>query len=211
MDGIYKVKKVTSLYESCNQCGVPVINCICNKFAQVKSNANLWILSTEREFYRPSNTARLLKLINPDSTEIFLWERTNRPDKLIEHINDERYETYLLFPAVNDELKNRQVEYKKTDKIPAFIIIDGTWKEAGKILRKSDYLKTLPIISLQPGFESEYDLRRGAEDGNLCTIEAAIEVLKINSEIENAYVIKELYNLFLKSYKAGSSGHGLKE
>jgi DTW domain-containing protein len=211
MNSKYKVKKVTSLYESCDQCGLPVINCICNKTSQLKTNAVIWILSTEREFYRPSNTARLLKLINPDSTKVFLWERTNKPEKLIENIKDERYEPYLLFPAVDNEQKSRQVEYEKTEKTPAFILIDGTWKEAGKILRKSEYLKTLPIISLKPDFKSEYDLRRGAGEGNLCTIEAAIEALKINNEIENANLIKKFYSLFIKSYKAGVSGHSLKE
>ncbi|MBZ9623846.1 DTW domain-containing protein [Clostridium sp. FP2] len=211
MDCIYKVKPITSLYDSCNKCGLPKINCICNSAAQLETNAKIWILSTEREFYRPSNTARLLKLINPHSTEIFLWERTNKPDKLIENINNENYETYLLFPVEDDQAQSRKVECKNTGKIPAFILIDGTWKEAAKILRKSDYLKKLPRISLEPNFKSQYDLRRGVKEGNLCTIEAAIEVLKINKEIENSQFIDEFYKLFLRSYKAGASGHKLKD
>ncbi|MBU3128691.1 DTW domain-containing protein [Clostridium tagluense] len=211
MDCIYKVKPITSLYDSCNKCGLPKINCICNSTPQLETNAKIWILSTEREFYRPSNTARLLKLINPHSTEIFLWERTNKPEELIENINNENYETYLLFPVEDDQVQCRKVEYKNTGKIPAFILIDGTWKEAAKILRKSDYLKKLPRISLEPNFKSQYDLRRGAKEGNLCTIEAAIEVLKINKEIENSQFIDEFYKLFLRSYKAGASGHKLKD
>ena len=55
---------------------------------------------------------------------------------------------FLLFPAEDDELGKRKVEYKSTGKIPAFIIIDGTWKEAKKILTKSTYLREIPIISL---------------------------------------------------------------
>ncbi|MGH4123879.1 MAG: tRNA-uridine aminocarboxypropyltransferase [Clostridium sp.] len=211
MDCNYKVKPITSLYDSCNKCGLPKINCICTRAPQIKTNAKIWILSTEREFYRPSNTARLLKLINPHSTEIFLWERTNKPEKLIENINNENYETYLLFPVEDNQAQCRKVEYKNTGKIPAFILIDGTWKEAAKILRKSDYLKKLPRISLEPNFKSRYDLRRGAKEGNLCTIEAAIEVLKINKEIENSQFIDEFYKLFLRSYKAGASGHRLKD
>ncbi|MBW9157769.1 tRNA-uridine aminocarboxypropyltransferase [Clostridium tagluense] len=211
MDCIYKVKPITSLYDSCNKCGLPKINCICNSTPQLETNAKIWILSTEREFYRPSNTARLLKLINPHSTEIFLWERTNKPEKLIENINNENYETYLLFPVEDDQAQCRKVEYKNTGKIPAFILIDGTWKEAAKILRKSDYLNKLPRISLEPNFKSQYDLRRGSKEGNLCTIEAAIEVLKINKEIENSQFIDEFYKLFLRSYKAGASGHKLKD
>ncbi|MBU3091098.1 DTW domain-containing protein [Clostridium sp. CM028] len=209
MNWIYKVKQITSLYDSCNTCGLPIINCLCDKAPKIKTNANIWILSTEKEFYRPSNTARILKIVNPHSTEIFLWERTKIPEKLVANINNEIYEPFLLFPIENCEAALRKVEYKRTGKIPVFIIIDGTWKEARKIVRRSAYLEKLPIISLNPSFKSKYDLRRGAVDGNLCTIEAAIEVLKLNREIESAQVVNTFYNLFLKSYKAGSSGHEL--
>jgi DTW domain-containing protein YfiP len=211
MDYTYKVKPISSAYDSCNKCGLPIINCICDNSSKIKTNAQIWILSTEREFYRPSNTARLLKLINPDSTKIFLWERTKKPQKLMAYVNDEKYETYLLFPVEDELAQCSKVEHISTGKIPAFILIDGTWKEARKILRKSDYLNKLPRISLEPNFKSQYDLRRGATDGNLCTIEAAIEVFKKNNEVENSQAIYEFYKLFLRSYKAGASGHKLKE
>ena len=210
MDYKYRVKQITSVYDSCNKCGLPEISCICDKANKIKTSAKLWILSTEREFYRPSNTARLLKLINPDSTEIFLWERTKKPEQLIKNLSNENYETYLLFPVEGEE-ECEKVEYKNTGKVPAFILIDGTWKEARKILRKSEYLNKLPRISLEPNFKSQYDLRRGATEGNLCTIEAAAEVLKINNETENSEAIDEFYKLFLRSYKAGASGHKLKD
>ena len=207
MDKIYKVKQITSLYESCNECGLPIINCICNKSEKVSSKAKFWILSSEREFYRPSNTARLLKLINREATEVFLWERTKSPKPLIESINSDKYTTFVLFPTENEELKKREVEFEPTDKIPAFIIIDGTWKEARKIFRKSEFLKDLPIVSIQSNKASNYDLRRGGAKGNLCTIEAAIEILKMNGEFETSQSIEDYYKLFLKSYKAGVSGH----
>ena len=211
MDSKFKVKQITKLYESCNKCGLPIINCICNIAPKIETRAKIWILSTEREFRRPSNTARLLKLVNPESTELILWERTNAPEKLIEYINSEEYEIYILFPIENDDLSERKFEYKSPERTPAFIILDGTWKEAWKILRKSDYLKKLPRISLNPIHKSEYTLRRGASEGELCTIEAAIEVLKLNYEFENAQLIEGVFDLFIKSFKAGANGLKLKE
>lgn len=211
MNSNYKVKQITSLYNSCNECGLPVINCMCKTSPKIKTHAKIWILSTEKEFYRPSNTARLLKLVNPESTEVFLWERTRQPEKLIRNLNNEVYATYLVFPAEDEETKGRTVNYESTGKIPAFIIIDGTWKEARKILRKSEYLRKLPIISIEPEFESQYDLRKGAAEGNLCTVEAAIEVFKLSGETQYASIVGEVYSCFLKSYKASKSGHKLKE
>lgn len=207
MDKIYKVKQITSLHESCNECGLPIINCICQKSAKVSTKAKFWILSSEREFYRPSNTARLLKLINPNSTEILLWERTKSPEQLIETIRQENYTVFVVFPAENEELEKRKVQFEQTEKIPAFIILDGTWKEAGRIFRKSYFLNDLPIVSIKPNYQTNFDLRRGAAEGNLCTIEAVIEILKMNGEIETSQVIDDYFKLFLKSYKAGVSGH----
>ena len=209
MNSNYKIKQITSLYNSCNRCGLPIINCICDKAPKIETHAKIWILSTAKEFYRASNTARLLSLVNPSSTEIFLWERTNIPEKLVSNLNNNLYDVFLLFPIDDNEIPTRKVEYKSTNKIPVFIIIDGTWKEAKKIFRRSVYLDKVPIISLTPAFKSTYNLRRGASDGNLCTIEAAIEVLKINGEVENSKVVNEFYTLFLRSYTAGASGHKL--
>jgi len=202
MNSNYKVKQITRLYDSCNQCGLPIINCICSKASKIKTEAVIWILSTEKEFYRPSNTARLLKLANPDSTEIFLWKREKVNEKLKEYLNSAEYEAYLLFPVEDKENMITDVVHHNTEKTKAFIIIDGTWKEARKIFRKSSYLRALPMISLEPNFKSQYDLRRGAEEGNLCTIEAAIEILRLKGEVENSQELKEFYNLFLMDMRS---------
>lgn len=205
MNSNYKVKQITKLYESCNKCGLPNINCICKVVPKVKTKAEIWILSTEKEFYRPSNTARILKLVNPEATDIILWERTVKPEALIKNIESEIYDVYLVFPEDNEDMLSEKFENRISDKTPAFVLLDGTWKEAKKILRKSDYLKGIPRISLEPNFKSEYNLRRGVEEGNLCTIEAAIEVIKLSNEIQNANVIKDAFHIFLDSFKAGVS------
>jgi len=101
-------------------------------------------------------------------------------------------------------------QYSKSNSIPVFIIVDGTWKEAWKIIRKSNYLKDLPIISLDIERSSKFSLRRGQEDGNLCTVETAIELLKMNKENNISEIIDKSFELFLESYKAGMSGHKIK-
>ncbi|MDU1070283.1 tRNA-uridine aminocarboxypropyltransferase [Clostridium sp.] len=221
MDSRFKVKQITKLYESCDKCGLPIINCICNIVPKIKTKSKILILSTEREFRRPSNTARLLKLVNPDSTEFFLWERTKSPEKLIEHINNNFFQTYILFPIDDDlqekdfinmnlsnnwNIDHKQSKYEISYKTPAFILLDGTWKEAAKMFRRSEYLKNITKISLKPSYNSEYTLRKGASNGELCTVEAAIEILKLNGELENAKIIKDVFDLFMKSFKAGSNG-----
>lgn len=112
MDFKFKVKQITKLYESCNKCGLPTINCICSIVSKVETISKMWILSTEREFARPSNTARLMKLVNPESTELILWERTNPSRKLIEYISDKDYEIYVLFPTDKEDLSEKNLNIK---------------------------------------------------------------------------------------------------
>lgn len=205
----FKVKQITRLYESCNKCGLPTLTCICSQVRPITTKSKFWILASEREFYRPSSTGRLLKLINPDSTEIFLWERTSPPIALLENINNFKGNTFLLFPAEDESLTNRTVENLNQEN--AFILIDGTWKESRKIVRKSNYLKNLPIVSISSDHESNFILRRGRVEGTLCTIEAAMEILKITGEIEQQQRCEKYFEMFLRHYKAGVSAHLPKE
>ena len=80
------------------------------------------------------------------------------------------------------------------------------------MLRKDyeKFLKDLPIISLDIERSSKFSLRRGQEDGNLCTVETAIELLKMNKENNISEIIDKSFELFLESYKAGMSGHKIK-
>ena len=200
-------KQITKVCDNCNECGLPVITCICNKIKKVESTAKFIILSSEKEVYRNTNTAALLKLVNPKSTEIIIWKREKKSQEIFKYINDEMYNIYLVFPDINEDMKKRKIKYVKDDKIPVFIIVDGTWKEAWKIIRKSDYLRYIPLISLETNLVSKFNLRRGQDEGNLCTIETAIEILKINEEKDIYNSIESDFELFLISYKAGSSGH----
>ena len=59
-----KIKQITRLYESCKQCGLPTLTCICNIVSPVITKAKFWVLASEREFYRPSSTGRLLKFLS---------------------------------------------------------------------------------------------------------------------------------------------------
>lgn len=203
-------KQITKVCNNCSKCGLPIITCICGRIKEVKTKAKFIILSSERELYRNTNTANLLKLTNPKSTEIVIWKRDEVSQKIFNYINSNIYRTYLIFPIINEEMKERKIQYSKSKKIPVFIIVDGTWKEAWKIIRKSDYLKKLPVISLDVKVSSKFSLRRGQAEGNLCTIETAIELLKMNDEYNISEDINKYFELFLESYKAGMSGHKIK-
>lgn len=208
-------KQITKVCNNCNRCGLPEITCICDKIKIVKTKAKFIILSSERELYRKTNTASLLKQVNPESTEIITWRRGETSEVINNYINNyinnEIYKVFLVFPDINEDLKLRKIEYVSSKCISVFIIVDGTWGEAWKIIRKSDYLKELPVIALETNKVSKFTLRKGQDEGNLCTIETAIELLNINEEKLHGEKIDYNFNLFLEGYKAGASGHRVNE
>nr|WP_282432765.1 DTW domain-containing protein [Desulfosporosinus sp. FKB] len=117
---------------------------------------------------------------------------------------------YLLFPNENEDLDtNTTKDFPKDEK--GFVLIDGAWKEARKIVRKSSCLNDLPVVSIKPSRESRFLLWRGRIKGTLCTIEAAMEILKITGEIEQQQIAENYFNIFLCHYNAGASSHPPKE
>lgn len=193
------IKRSNRLYDSCEGCGIAKPYCICGKIKNIQIESQVFILTAEREFYRPSSTGRLFGLINKRNTEIIKWERSNPSKKLLEVLEKNRDNVFLVFPMENNIVSKVQIKEVAN---PIFIFIDGTWKEASKIYRKSEYLKEIPIVSLEPTYESKFDLRKGVGEENLSTIEAIVEVLKIREE-KSINDIQWNYELFLQEFRRG--------
>lgn len=199
-----RIKPITRGYRNCQACGLPTLTCICAQVQPIRTRARFLILTSAREFERASSTGRLLKLLNPASTEVVLWERTRPSSVLLERLRENA--CYLVFPAETEAQQARQVTSIARPS-PLFILIDGTWKEARNIYRRSDYLQALPLLSLTVSQPSAYTLRQLALPGTLCTIEAAIELLKRIGEDSARARIDTFYHLFLTHYRAGRNGH----
>ena len=83
---------------------------------------------------------------------------------------------------------------------PLFIVLDGTWPEARKMLKQSPYLRALPVLSLEPGAASRYRLRRSRHIGHLCTAEVAALCLGLAGEARAAEVLHAWLDLFTHHY-----------
>lgn len=204
------IKKLSKDMDVCKECGLAIINCICQESPKIDTKYNFYILTTENEIYRPSNTARLLKLADEDSVKIVVWNRTEIHSEIDKILNNGS-RTYLVYPLESDNRANfEEIKESKTGEVN-FIIIDGKWKESAKIIRKSSYLQELPVIEFKNIEKSEYTLRKGAEEGELCTIEVVIELFSKCGEQENGRAMKEYFEKFKKRYYATLNGHKSKE
>ena len=86
----------------------------------------------------------------------FRWDRTDPDEALLSLLQSDNYQPFIVFPEDNMPAERivkhvGRVEGKK----PLFVFLDGTWREAKKMIRKSPYLDGFPILSISPEKLSE--------------------------------------------------------
>lgn len=205
MEKVQFNKKITKSQIQCLSCGLTKGTCICKEAKVSAIKTRIVLLTHESEIKRISNTGRLIQRLFPDNTHIVVWSRTEMSEELASLLNDEDFDNYLVFPK---ELSPNKISRKTlgTYRNNAFFVIDGTWNEAKKILRKSPYLHDLSIIEMDINNETEYFIRRKSDQHHLCTAEIVMALLKKNHDEVGYSELKAYYGLFLKKYKEARSG-----
>ncbi|WP_339725860.1 tRNA-uridine aminocarboxypropyltransferase [uncultured Paraglaciecola sp.] len=197
----YKVKR-------CDKCLIPEKKCICAQRPSIKSRSAFCLVMYKNEYYKPTNTGKLIADVLADNYA-FRWDRVAPEPALIALLNNPKYAPILVFPqqyAAADRCIDSPKELVaiQQGKIPLFVMLDGTWREASKMF-KSPSFATLPVLGIQPDKASSYQLREAAHSHQLCTAEVAIEVLKMADDNIAAEALKEYFHQFKKAYIAGKA------
>lgn len=190
----------------CPICLLTRHNCICAERPSVNSDCAFCFIMYKGEAYKPSNTGRLIADVVADN-HAFLWERTVHNPDLLALLNDTKYAPIVVFPHQYAEPERcihqpSELNTAHNGRIPLFIMLDGTWREAKKMF-KSPYLANLPVLGIQPVEASGYTLREAAQPHQLCTAEVGIEVLRLACETSAADALQRYFYVFLKRYLAG--------
>lgn len=188
----------------CPRCGFQH-NCICHAEPQSLTSAAHFVLLTHpKELNKDTNTGVLMERTLPHCRRV-IWDRVTPPSELIQQLTNPQFDPWLLFPS--DETHPAS-DFQPTDqKIPLFVILDATWQEARKMVRKSPWLAALPRLSLTPNSMSEYQLRRNQQAGNLCTCEAGIALLSLINQPQQAAKLEQYFSTFIEVFHAEKSGH----
>lgn len=186
---------------ACPSCGLRY-QCICDHSPKLLSSTQIALLTHPNEIQRATNTGKLLTHSLPNC-QVHIWDRVNPPTELIKQIAEQP--SYLLFPSAEAiEVSELQASIKphESRNSPLFIILDGTWQEAKKMLNKSPWLQVLPKVVLSSEQTSNYRLRRNQEAGNLCTCEVGISLLQQLEPQNDFSLLQQYFELFLKVYEA---------
>lgn len=197
--------------DRCDQCLIAKHYCICEGAEYASCSAAVCLLMYHNESFKPSNTGRLIAEIVPDN-HAFRWDRTSPDPALLALLNNDKYQPFVIFPAEDVET-DRVVTQVETDagKQPLFIFLDGTWREAKKMIRKSPYLDNLPVLSITSEKLSDYRLRVAPHAHQLGTAEVAIMVLALAGEVDASTKLEQHFIKFRDAYLLGKRNKGRPE
>ena len=194
--------------ERCENCRISVKFCICQHKPICTSGASFLLLMWDDEVLKPSNTGRLIADLIED-THAFIWRRKELDPEIEALITSDKYQPFVVFPqdyAHPQQQVINQVPMLENGKRPLFILLDGSWREAKKMFRKSPYLEQFPVLSINLESQNErYRLRKANGDDRLATAEVAAHVLRSFGEDDNGHLLDLWFDTFSQQYQAGAS------
>ncbi len=191
--------------ERCAGCRLLTSHCLCALRPALPVRAGVCLIMADVEPLKPSNTGWLIADVVAD-TFAFGWARTEVDPALLVLLADPQWQPYLVFPAefvaaervVTDTLIASAEA--RAGKRPLFVLLDATWPEARKMFRKSPYLDSFPVLSLQSEQLSRYRLRRSQLDHHFCTSEVAALCLELAGETHAAQTLEAYLDVFTNHY-----------
>ncbi|NQZ12743.1 MAG: DTW domain-containing protein [Algicola sp.] len=187
----------------CELCLLPQKHCTCEFRQLLDSNTAFLLIMYDNEVLKPSNSGRLIADLIPE-THAYLWSRLEPAPQMLALIENPDYQPFVVFPAeyANEQqtvLNDLPPGTLTPGKTPLFILLDGSWREAKKIFRKSPYLHQLPLLCFTPKTLAKYGLRKNSRDFQLGTAEVGSLVLHAAGEDNNAVTLDAWFELFIES------------
>ena len=159
--------------EVCRRCLRPVAFCVCDLLPRLETRTRVVILQHPREARLAICSAWLCHAALPNS-ELIQGVRFDDHPRVAPLLAEPG--TWLLFPGPGATPATAMAGAPPR----ALLVVDSTWPQAQKLLRRNPALAALPRLAIEPGAagESGYvGLRREPEAGHLATIDAVAEAL----------------------------------
>lgn len=194
----------------CERCQLASFACLCPWRRELESACEFIVLMHRNEIFKPTNSGRLIADLLPCNTHMYLWSRTQPEPGLLELLADPQRDCLIVFPVDAADAKGGEgVSTRKVvtgvlpaGKIPTFILLDGTWKQSGRMFHLSRWLDALPCLSLPEKILRRYAVRKSHQEHYLSTVEAAGLCLQMAGEQIQSEVMFDYFSLFNLHYLA---------
>jgi DTW domain-containing protein YfiP len=179
----------------CIGCGLIPGRCICKELPRVRLPWRVLVLQHRREAHKPTNTARLLArtVENCSIVQVTTRDRSWSPALL----GPEDEVRWVLFPSTGAPPVERRHLEEWSQRPTCLILVDGSWRQAGRIVRRATGLADLPHLSLPLGPPSRWPIRRAPRSDQLCTFEALVRLVALQPERAAAHELERAFQIVL--------------
>jgi DTW domain-containing protein YfiP len=158
----------------CTECERPLSVCLCAATVRVPTRTRVVILQHPRESSVPINTARIAERALPNS-ERHVGVEFEADARVRAALADPKAPAVLLYPGPGA----RDLEREPPAGPVTLTVIDGTWWQAQKLLKRNAWLGALPRYAFSPDAPSRYRIRREPAAHCVSTIEAIVSALRV--------------------------------
>jgi DTW domain-containing protein len=155
----------------CPACRRPSSVCYCAFVTPIPTKTRVVVLQHPRERDMPIGTAHMATLCLPGAElhEGVFWDDA----RLARILEADGRTPVLLYPGEGA----KDIEREPPQGDVTLVVVDGTWWQARKIVRKNPRLARLPRYAFTPDVPSQYRIRREPDAVSVSTIEALVYAL----------------------------------
>lgn len=186
----------------CERCQLATFACICPWRPRLRSRFEFVLLMHRDEVFKPTNTGRLIADALPGQTHVFCWSRTEPDPRLLALLAEPDRECFVVFPLPEGSERRVTDQVVCSGKKQTFILLDGTWKQGGRMFHLSQWMKHLPCLALPAEVLRGYAVRKSHQENYLSTFEAAALTLELADEQSNSRWLLDYFALFNRHYLA---------
>ncbi len=158
----------------CKRCLKALPACICSTIESIDNQHFVHILQDPSEEKKAIGTARILEL-SLQHCKITVGETFDASLFALDNC-------YLLFPDESAIPAGQLMQKAAIDPHSQFIVLDGSWKKAYKLLMSNPFLQALPKVTINAEAKSNYRIRKSPREDGLSTVEAGYYLL---AQLEN--------------------------
>jgi DTW domain-containing protein YfiP len=152
----------------CPRCWLRHAFCICAEVPQVATRTEVIIVRHEREGWKSTGTARVALQALPNSRLVEYAEDGARSDEVLGAL---AAGAALLFPETGVE------PTPLCAPPPRLIVLDGTWRQTRRMLKRLPSLTSVPRLVLPEKAEAPLRLRESEDPRGRSTLEAIADAL----------------------------------
>ncbi len=156
------------------RCRRPKLVCWCAWLTAIPTRTKVVFLQHPREREMAIGTARMASLCLPDS-ELHVGVHWDGTPTLARVLGDPQRPPVLLWPGEGAV----DIASAPPPGPVTLVVVDGTWSQARKLVRRNPQLAALPRYAFVPDAPGQYRIRREPKPTCVSTIEALVHVLGV--------------------------------